>query len=221
MAGPTRDADPDPPAGGGVPEREIRDPRVLRAMAHPVRLSILEQLAIAGQLTATELADRLGETAANCSYHLRQLAHYGFIEEGDGRRGRQRPWRMVRQATRVPDAPDDETELGRASDALTDVMLAREAEALRRWLTIRQQAPRQWRDASFATLAWDYLTPAELAELKREIQQAVARHVRPHTDRFDPARRPPDTRLVRFVTWALPAEASPESSPDPPDPESS
>src|SRR5690606_21557592 len=61
--------------------RKIRDARVLRAVAHPLRLGILDELLKDGPLTATELAERLGETPANCSWHLRQLARYGFIEE--------------------------------------------------------------------------------------------------------------------------------------------
>ena len=57
-------------------------------MAHPVRLRLLAELADLGQATATELAERTGESPANCSWHLRQLARYGFIEEAESGAGR-------------------------------------------------------------------------------------------------------------------------------------
>src|SRR4051794_27883368 len=71
---------------GYVPEkrREVRDPRALRALAHPVRLELLERLTD-GPLTATQAASIVGESQASCSFHLRQLAKYGFVElAGDG-----------------------------------------------------------------------------------------------------------------------------------------
>src|SRR4051812_49626096 len=74
--------------------RRLSDPRELQALAHPVRMAIIEQLSISGPLTATELADRLDETPANCSWHLRKLAQHGFVEEAEGGKGRQRPWQV-------------------------------------------------------------------------------------------------------------------------------
>src|SRR6478672_6158684 len=73
--------------------RNVRDPRTLSALAHPVRLGILEALTIEGPLTATELGDRLGESPANCSWHLRKLAEHDFVEEAPGQ-GRKRPWQV-------------------------------------------------------------------------------------------------------------------------------
>ena len=54
------------------PPREVSDPMAMRALAHPVRLALIEALADAGTLTATEAAERLGESPANASFHLRQ-----------------------------------------------------------------------------------------------------------------------------------------------------
>ena len=56
----------------------------MRALAHPVRLALLEVLADEGRLTATEAGERIGESPANASFHLRQLAKYGFVEEAEG-----------------------------------------------------------------------------------------------------------------------------------------
>ncbi|HEX6872451.1 MAG TPA: helix-turn-helix domain-containing protein [Micromonosporaceae bacterium] len=118
---------PSPP-----PRRDIEDPRVLRALAHPVRLRILEELVLGGSLTATELADRVGESPANCSWHLRQLSRYGFVAEAGGGTGRQRPWRAVVQRNAWRSATDD-AELTLASDAAAQVVLAREYDKVRQW----------------------------------------------------------------------------------------
>lgn len=65
------------------PMRQLTDPTDLRALAHPVRMSILEQLIVFGPLTASELATRIDESPANCSWHLRKLAEHGFVEEAE------------------------------------------------------------------------------------------------------------------------------------------
>ncbi|MDN5851938.1 MAG: winged helix-turn-helix domain-containing protein [Actinomycetia bacterium] len=50
----------------------------LRALAHPVRLQILSLLT-GSAMSATELAEELGTTQANASYHLRALASAGYV----------------------------------------------------------------------------------------------------------------------------------------------
>src|SRR5919108_2121595 len=72
---------------------ELTDPRALRALAHPIRLALLGALRREGPLTATQAGALVGESAASCSFHLRQLAKYGLVEEAGGGRGRERPWR--------------------------------------------------------------------------------------------------------------------------------
>src|SRR5262249_20411466 len=85
-----------PPHEAGPPEvRKITDARTLRALAHPVRIELLEALLHGGAQTATEAGERIGETPTTCSFHLRQLAKYGFVEEAGGGQGRARPWRLT------------------------------------------------------------------------------------------------------------------------------
>src|ERR1700734_224922 len=65
----------------------------LRAYAHPVRMKLILALRTRGPLTATQAGRLLGESSGTCSFHLRQLAKYGLVEEtGDGA-GREKPWR--------------------------------------------------------------------------------------------------------------------------------
>ena len=70
---------------------ELTDPAVMRALAHPLRWAILEALMHAGTLTATQAGEMLGETPANCAFHLRTLARYGLVEEAGGGKGRSGP----------------------------------------------------------------------------------------------------------------------------------
>jgi DNA-binding transcriptional ArsR family regulator len=200
----------------GFPQRELRDPRALRAFAHPVRLQIMEELAKAGQATATELAERIDESAANCSWHLRQLAQYGFIEEAGGGSGRQRPWKITVQSNRWGRPEKGQIELARAGDAATEVIVDREVAAYRAWLAARHAAPDNWRDASFLDQSWDWMTAEELAAFKEDFFALVERHILRHAiERADPARRPPGSRMIRLVAWAIPGDLDVEIA-DPP-----
>jgi len=184
-----------------IPVRNIRDPRALRAVAHPVRIRMLEELAFGGPATATELSGRMGESPANCSWHLRQLARYGFVEETGGGRGRQRPWRLVLQQHRFDEA-DPDAEVRLAGRAVSQVLFARESEALFEWQERAIGEPPEWRDAAFVAQSVGWLTADELAEVSKAFGEVLLRYV----PRFaDPAARPPDSRPVRFMAWGIPA----------------
>ena len=79
-------------------------------LAHPVRAELLDLVRERGTLTSTEAARRLGHSSGLCSFHLRQLARYGYLEEADHGRGRVRPWRLP-----VSGAEPPAGEIGRAS----------------------------------------------------------------------------------------------------------
>ncbi|WP_336215794.1 winged helix-turn-helix domain-containing protein [Nonomuraea sp. LPB2021202275-12-8] len=73
---------------------KISDPRVLKVVAHPLRVRLLGLLRADGSATASELGRRVAESSGSTSYHLRELAKFGFIEEDPERRdGRERRWR--------------------------------------------------------------------------------------------------------------------------------
>src|SRR6202044_366002 len=74
---------------------QVNDPALMRALAHPLRWALLEALLHAGTLTATQAGEILGETPANCAFHLRTLGKYGLVEEAGGGKGRERPWRRA------------------------------------------------------------------------------------------------------------------------------
>src|SRR6266480_7471248 len=87
---------------------ELTDPRALRAIAHPVRMRLVGLLRREGPLTATRAAELLGESSGTCSFHLRQLARYGLVEEAGGGTGREKPWRATTTST-AWDVPGDVT----------------------------------------------------------------------------------------------------------------
>jgi predicted ArsR family transcriptional regulator len=98
--------------------RRLRDARELRVLAHPVRMRLRQALYERGTATATELAEMIGESPANCSWHLRQLAKYGFAEEAGGGTGRNRPWRPTSHTLSWGDS-DEAGEVAAASDQLS------------------------------------------------------------------------------------------------------
>src|SRR5215469_16976993 len=88
-----------------VPDQEsprsvrLTDPRALRAYAHPTRLALVALLRRDGPQTATQAAKALGESVPSCSFHLRQMAKYGLVEQAPGGRGREKPWRATAMFT--------------------------------------------------------------------------------------------------------------------------
>jgi DNA-binding transcriptional ArsR family regulator len=178
--------------------REITDPKAMRAMAHPVRLALMEALNDAGTLTATEAAERVGESPSNCSFHLRQLAKYGFVEEAEGGKGRQRPWRVVQTGMRFTDVQED-PETALAAGTLAQVIQDRWLERARLGLQQRHHIPEEWRRVTGSNQMTLYVTPEELKALDDEILQLIFRY----RDRIaDPAKRPEGSRPVEYVAFA-------------------
>jgi DNA-binding transcriptional ArsR family regulator len=145
----------------------IDDPRAMRALAHPTRLALLDHLHAAGAATATECGGAVGESPSSCSYHLRALARFGFVEEAPGGSGRERPWRA--RASRIEFASD-----GPDSAVLRDEILARQQQRLRGALRREHELPARWRHAAQTSAADLELTPSELEELGERFEQLVA-----------------------------------------------
>ena len=202
----------DPPAaghpaggsGGGRPANRsvtrLRDPRALRALAHPIRLSLVGLLRVEGPLTATRAAELLGESSASTSFHLRQLAKYGLVEEAGGGKGRERPWRATAMFTNLPDVAEN-PDLAVAAELLSSVIAERYFEDVMRWLEVRQAEPEEWQRVAQFGDTYLYLTPDELAALGEQTQQMMDRYI----DRqADPELRPEGARLVSYLHLAFP-----------------
>jgi predicted ArsR family transcriptional regulator len=182
--------------------RRLRDAREMRVLAHPVRIRLRQMLYERGTATATELAEMIGESPANCSWHLRQLAKYGFVEEAGGGKGRHRPWRPAPHGLTWGDS-DESGEVAAAGDALDTQFVEQEVAALRDWQAWRRTDPPQWQQAATWMQNIDWLTAEELAELNEALLAIVIR--RRHSERQDPANRPKGARRIRIFAWAVPA----------------
>jgi DNA-binding transcriptional ArsR family regulator len=160
-----------------MPEKALRDissvvpdSTSLKALAHPLRLRMLGILRIEGPATASGLAARLGLNSGATSYHLRQLALHGFIEEDEGRGSRRdRWWRARHESTHVLS--------GEAEGEALQVGLAFEQAALHWKIQHMQQAlaaypglPQDWRKASTTSDYTIPLTAAAAAALVEKIQ---------------------------------------------------
>ncbi len=184
---------------------KLTNPKAIRALAHPLRWALLEALGQAGTLTATQASEMLGESPANCAFHLRTLAKYGFIEEAGGGRGRERPWRQVFDGMSWRTSSDDpQTTL--AAQALDQVWLDRSLARARRSITSMASWPKSLDDALGGSTSRNYLTPREAKDIYAELQETVQRLLvcDRFTERKDPALRPPDALPFEFVLLGYP-----------------
>jgi predicted transcriptional regulator len=187
---------------------QIRDPKMMRALAHPIRVALIEAIeqADSGTLTATEASELLGESPANCAFHLRTLAKYGFVEEAGGGRGRQRPWRLCyRGLELVPPWQDPETRLaaGAAASLWIDRWMERARERLLRVLGY----PPAWQAAAIASESRLYLTAGEA----KDLGEAMHRLLEPYTARWhDPALRPAGSLRYEALVFGYPLTDPPE-----------
>jgi DNA-binding transcriptional ArsR family regulator len=185
-----------------LPElRKITDAQTMRALAHPVRIALIEELSVAGPMTATEVGERIGESPTTCSFHLRQLAKYGFVEEAGGGKGRARPWRMTSIGMSFSDTHEDpEAEI--AANALSRVIRERQLGRYQTWLQTKAAYPRRWREAADESEWGAYLTAEELDQVNAEIVTLLRSRFRERLT--DPSKRPPGAALVEMLVLSYP-----------------
>ncbi|RDI63507.1 winged helix-turn-helix domain-containing protein [Nocardia pseudobrasiliensis] len=180
----------------------LGDPRALRAYAHPTRLALVAALRRDGPMTATRAATLVGESVASCSFHLRQLAKYGLVEEAGGGRGREKPWRATALVTHWDGDHDDPTTRA-AATALNIAVAERYAALMAAWLRTRPQEDPAWRAAAQFGDTVVPLTAAELAHLGARIEELIHPYLRRLTD---PSTRPADARPVALLHVAFPSD---------------
>lgn len=183
----------------------VTDPARLRALAHPIRIRLFDILTERDQATATECAQIIGESPASCSFHLRTLEKYGFIERAEGA-GREKPWRAVARSWDLRPDRDSPASL-RAVQELAVLGLDAEWDRTRTFFSGAHDEPEEWIQASTFTRSTFWATAEELERLSHDLKHL--------TDRFagrsaDPSKRPPGARFSRMVAVANP---EPWSSP--------
>ncbi|MEO6825890.1 MAG: helix-turn-helix domain-containing protein [Microbacteriaceae bacterium] len=148
------------PAGGedntSQPERADRsiDLESLKALAHPLRVQILDILSQYGPATASGLAVRMGESSGATSYHLRQLERHGFVREIEGKgTARERWWRRSPGSLKLEITELSQTQTGRIAAATVQ----------RQWNTNREILLRQFAEHSLDVLPEHWITASQIS----------------------------------------------------------
>ncbi|MFI6011488.1 ArsR/SmtB family transcription factor [Streptomyces sp. NPDC051243] len=178
------------------------DARSLRGLAHPLRMRLLDALRFGGPATASQLAEKLGESSGATSYHLRQLAAHGFVEDDPERgKGRERWWKAAVQGLRFDDAllRDPSPDVRGAADLYLHEVATAQTQELSTWLGTRAEWSDAWNrstDMSSFTLR---LTPQLASELAHKMHELVDSY-RDRTDVEDD----PEASTVRVQSRTFP-----------------
>lgn len=181
--------------------RTIKESGELAALAHPLRLDLINHLMSTGPATASQCARAVGDTPSNCSYHLRYLARYGLVEpvgptgsEADPVDNRERPWRATITGFQV-DQRDPQQE-----NALANITLQREQRLAREHLVHRDELDPAWREASGMSSYTLRMTAAELAGLSSRLDELI----RPYIAATRDVAQDSDASLVHLGLHAFP-----------------
>jgi DNA-binding transcriptional ArsR family regulator len=162
--------------------RKELDAAALKALAHPLRVQILRTLDLRGQVSVTGLAQELGEATGAVSYHLRQLARHGLVEEGDPEPGggvgrRRRLWRMAVDEIHISGTAflrDEDTR--EAAGFLLREFEASRSRRLAHWLATAATWPEEWQRASSDMDGTLTLDPAQTRALADELKAVIDRY---------------------------------------------
>ena len=155
-----------------------------------------------GPATASMLARDLGESSGATSYHLRALEAAELVVEDLGRRkGRERWWmRNPARTGLISSVPADDAEYGAALAQLESVILARDEEALNRYLPNRERFSEEWQETAFIGGWMAYATLEEVEELSRHVVEWL------HARRRQSDERPADAELLYVTYRAMPQQ---------------
>jgi DNA-binding transcriptional ArsR family regulator len=187
------------------PPVQLTDPRDIRALAHPARLAVIDELYSGRELTATECAAIAGLSPSAMSYHLRSLERAGIVERVESRGdGRERPWRAAGSYLQVESHGHGAGDLA-ASAALNASVMGRTLEQFDAWQARRNREPEEWVDAAGASYGQLWILPEEAKELEAQMLEITEKY----RGRRGQA-RPAGARRVRFAVMVFPSD-DPES----------
>jgi hypothetical protein len=142
----------------------------------------------------------LGESPANCAFHLRTLAKYGFVREAGGGRGRERPWAAAQRSIDFSSIGQKDEQAEMAARALGEMWRERWLDRIRRAFS-RDSWPADWEDAVRASRSVRFLTPEEASQVGDEIHEIFRRY---DDRRYDPSLRPAGALPVDITFFEYP-----------------
>ena len=175
----------------GFRERDL-DLVSLKALAHPLRVQIVDTLSTYGSFTASGLADRLGESSGATSYHLRQLEKHGFVREVEGKgTGRERWWERTPGAINIGSHEATSTPAGKSAAGLIwRQFRVTQTKLLTDFVERSDELGSKWQDSAAISTINSRLTPAQLAVFVREVNKLVDKYVMPYKYQTAPGSRP-------------------------------
>jgi len=196
---------------------ELTDAKAMRALAHPVRLSLIDLLGYHEVLTATEASELIGESPSNCAFHLRTLAKYGFLREAAASNRRERPWTLAHPSgVHINPRPTD-PQATLAAGALIRTILGRWLSRAARVFGSPSDVP-GWEKVPGWSQHHVFMTPDEALAAQAEVSKVLSRF---EARQGNPALRPPGAHRVEWSTFTEPiAEWLPGGTGPSPDPES-
>lgn len=186
----------DPARLNAVGDLVLSDPRELRALADPLRLTLFDLVCSQGPATGRALAQHTDEDSTSID-DLRVLESVGLVEEAGTVSGEMR-WKAAAKGIYF-EIPED-LEGQRAARDLSNVMLAKYAALPALW--VDEEEPKlelEWARAAGLFNARMYLTADEL----RGIQEDLERLLEPFTTRAS-EEMPADVARVRILAYFLP-----------------
>lgn len=194
---PTAAASDAPRAAG---DRQL-DLESLKALAHPLRVEILDVLSTYGQFTASGLADRLGESSGATSYHLRQLERHGFVREVEGKgTGRERWWERVPGAISVSAHEAGDSPAAKAATKSIVRQWERNRQSLLTDFTERgyDELPDEWIQSSSVSTANLRVTSDQLKEIVEEWDKFTTATLDKYRGKNPPGSRPVQIHFNAF-----------------------
>jgi DNA-binding transcriptional ArsR family regulator len=180
----------------------IDDPRAIRALAHPARQRVIDELFNGKVLTATECAELAGLTPSAMSYHLRALERWGILERAEATKdGRERPWRAAAGSLVIS---SQSNEAGRL--ASQTIIRSSVDRVLEQFEEMAGDDP--WDDVSSLNRSRLWLTHEEARAFGQELIDLVDRYKKGRTATSHPA----GTRQISTLLAVVPAGKPPQES---------
>lgn len=180
-------------------ELPLRDPTVMRALANPTRLRILDHLRERDRATASGAGSVVGLSSSACSYHLNLLARCGLVQVVAGAAGDQREtwWEPASRGLRMTaEALDEAPEV---TQELRLAMLHENFDTSRQCLEALPTLAREWQLEAGYHYARVLLTAEELANLRAGFDALIEPFLERHLKD-----RPADSRPVVITAGGVP-----------------